>query len=102
MPLWLAGVDVVLPQLTAPPGLTAETLEKLRRERGYFSGNVARMQYPAFRARGLPVGSGAVEGSAKHLVQQRLKRPGARWSVSGGRALLTLRAQRASHNGIAA
>ena len=54
------------------------------------------MDYPAFRAAGLPIGSGAVESSAKHVVQQRLKRTRTGWSVAGSRALLTLRAQRAS------
>jgi len=100
--LWEDGVDPILPQLTAPPGLSAEAAETLRTERGYFTGNAARMQYPAFRAQGLPVGSGAVEGSAKHLIQQRLKRPGARWSQPGGRALIALRARDATRNRAAA
>lgn len=100
--LWEQGVDAILPQLVAPPGLTAEALEKLRTERGYFMSNAARMQYPAFRAQGLPVGSGAVEGSARNVIQQRLKRPGARWSVPGARALLALRATAATINRTAA
>ena len=91
------GVDAILPQLTAPPGLSAEALAKLRTEQGYFRTNQARMQYPRFRDQGLPIGSGAVESSAKHLIQQRLKRAGMRWSAAGGRALIALRAQRASH-----
>jgi hypothetical protein len=60
------------------------------RERGYFSSNQARMQYSRFQAAGLPIGSGAVESSAKHVVHQRLKLPGARWSEPGARALLAL------------
>jgi hypothetical protein len=77
-----------------PP--TAEAQEVLRRERGYFRTNVARMAYPTFVAQGLPIGSGAVESAAKHLVQLRLKRPGARWSPTGAQAILTLRAHLAS------
>ena len=50
----------------------------------------------AHRAAGLPIGSGPVESAGKHLVQLRLKRPGARWSEPGAAALLALRAQRAS------
>ena len=61
------------------------------RERGYFTTNALRMQYPLFRRQGLPVGSGAVEGGAKHLVQQRMKRAGMRWSELGARAILHLR-----------
>jgi Uncharacterised protein family (UPF0236) len=90
------GVAAILPHLTAPAGLAADVLAKLRTESNYFRSNAARMAYPAFRAAGLPIGSGAVEASAKHVVQQRLKRPGARWSEHGGRALLALRAHPAS------
>jgi hypothetical protein len=43
------------------------------------------------RAQHLPIGSGAVEASAKHLVQQRMKRAGSRWSDPGARAILDLR-----------
>jgi hypothetical protein len=57
-----------------PPAL----VELLRRERGYFRTIAARMNYPAFRARGLPIGSGAVEAEAKRLVQQQMKLSGAR------------------------
>jgi hypothetical protein len=63
----------------------------LKRERGYFSTNALRMQYPSFRQQRLPIGSGAVEASAKHLVQQRMKRAGSRWSDLGARTILDLR-----------
>lgn len=75
---------------------TAEAQAVLRRERGYFRTNVTRMDYPIYAAQGLPIGSGAVEAAAKHLVQLRLKRPGARWSPAGAQAILTLCAQLAS------
>jgi hypothetical protein len=45
---------------------------------------------------GLPIGTGPVESAGKHLVQLRLKRPGARWSEPGAHALLALRARAAS------
>ncbi|MHB8575634.1 MAG: ISKra4 family transposase [Dehalococcoidia bacterium] len=96
------GVDVILPQLTAPVGRTAEAMAGLRTEQGYFRGNQARMQYPTFRGQGLPIGSGAVESSAKHVIQQRMKRAGMRWSDPGGRALIALRAQHATEIGVAA
>jgi hypothetical protein len=71
---------------------TPEGRRALRRERGYFRTNAERMDYPAAKAAGLPIGSGAVESLARHLVQLRLKRPGARWSPTGAQAILTLRA----------
>ena len=63
----------------------------LKREHGYFSSNATRMRYPALREQHLPIGSGAVEASAKHLVQHRMKRTGSRWSDLGARAILDLR-----------
>ena len=73
----------------------------LRRERGYFTSNRLRMDYPRFREQGLPIGSGAVEGSAKYVVQQRMKRAGMRWSQVGGQGLLTLRAHLLSGRSVA-
>jgi hypothetical protein len=64
----------------------------LKRERGYFSTNAQRMPYPALRQQDLPIGSGAaVEATAEHLVQQRMKRAGSRWPELGARAILDLR-----------
>jgi len=87
---WLAAL-----RSAEPPDAAAA--EVLRVERGYFTTNTARMDYPAFRARGLPIGSGAVESAAKHVVQVRMKRSGMRWSDAGGEALLALCAYRASN-----
>ena len=60
------------------------------------------MEYPTFRQHGLPIGSGAVESAAKHLVQQRFKRPGARWSQSGAQAVLAVRCGIVSQRTLAA
>lgn len=86
---WLAAL-----RLVEPPDAAAA--EVVRMERGYFTTNAARMAYPTFRARGLPIGSGAVESAAKHVVQVRMKRSGMRWSDAGGQAVLALCAYRAS------
>lgn len=85
------GVEPVCKALAEAKAVKGEQAEILRRERGYFRTNADRMNYPAFRAQGLPIGSGAVEGSAKHLVQQRMKRPGTRWSPGGAQAVLNVR-----------
>lgn len=90
------GVEPVRTALRAARATTADGRQLLRRERAYFRTNAARMDYPAAKAAGLPIGSGAVESLARHLVQLRLKRPGARWSRAGAQAILTLRAHLAS------
>jgi hypothetical protein len=94
--LWHRGAGRLLAHLRRARPADPTAAEALRLERGYFAANAARMDYPAFRARGLPVGSGAVESAAKHVVQQRMKRAGMRWGMVGGQALLALCAHLAS------
>jgi hypothetical protein len=89
--LWTGGATPALEWFDAIQPGTSEAATVFKRERGYFSGNAHRMQYPSFRDQHLPIGSGAVEASAKHLVQQRMKRAGSRWSEHGARAILDLR-----------
>jgi hypothetical protein len=90
--LMTAGVEPVLAALRAKAP-TAEAAAMLRIERGYFTTNAERMDYPSLRLDGLPLGSGAIESAADHLVQRRMKRAGMRWSDAGGDALLVLRAR---------
>lgn len=68
----------------------------VRRERGYFRRQRARMQYASYRRRHLPIGSGVVEAACKTLVAQRMKRSGMSWLQTGGQAILTLRSLRQS------
>jgi hypothetical protein len=49
------------------------------------------MEYHAYKALGLPIGSGVVEAACKTLVGERLKQSGMRWTTRGGQAILTLR-----------
>jgi hypothetical protein len=65
--------------------------KKTRQVLAYFRKNRHRMQYAAFRARGLPIGSGVVEAACKTLVAQRMKNSGMRWSRLGGQAILNPR-----------
>lgn len=89
--LWTSGPKPVLEWFDATQPKTAAATTVLHRERGYFSSNAGRMHYPALRKLHLPIGSGAVEASAKHLVQHRMKRAGSRWTDLGARAILDLR-----------
>ena len=58
---------------------------------GYVGSNVERMDYPAYRAEALDIGSGPVESACKRLVGGRLKGPGMRWTCPGAEAILALR-----------
>jgi hypothetical protein len=99
--LYHQGASALLELLdqTAPPQATAK---EFRTERQYFRANAKRMDYPTFRQQGFPIGSGAVESAAKHLVQQRMKRSGARWSDQGAQAVLNVRCHLLSNRPLAA
>ena len=57
----------------------------------YFLENKTRLNYQWAIAQHLPIGSGTVESAARHIVQQRLKQSGMRWSDPGAQAILNLR-----------
>ena len=57
----------------------------------YYQKNRERMRYKRYRRMGLPIGTGAVEGTCRYLVKDRMERSGMRWTVEGAQAILTLR-----------
>ena len=59
---------------------------------GYFVRHAAHMDYPRYRALGLPIGSGIVEGACKTLVKERLDGGGMWGSEAGAQTVGTLRA----------
>ncbi len=60
-------------------------------EADYFLSNAERMRYPAFRAKGMHIGSGIAEAACKTVVSTRAKRSGMRWTPQGLDAVLALR-----------
>lgn len=61
----------------------------------YLDNNQHHMDYPRYRALGLPVGSGQVEAQCKTLVGARCKQAGMRnWTYQGAEAILRMRAAR--------
>lgn len=49
------------------------------------------MDYAAYKAKGLPIGSGVTEAGCKVVVSQRLKLSGMKWRRQGGQVVLDLR-----------
>lgn len=74
--------------------LSAEAADTVRRNVEYFQTNRHRMAYGRFRRMRLPIGTGAVEGGCKFVVQSRFKKPGARWTEPGLRKMLALKVVR--------
>jgi hypothetical protein len=53
------------------------------------------LQYDKALAEGVPIASGVIEGTCRHLIEDRMNITGARWSLAGAEAVLRLRALRA-------
>lgn len=57
----------------------------------YMEKRIDYMNYQKAIANGLPIGSGEIESSHRHVVQKRLKIAGAWWKVENANAMLNLR-----------
>jgi hypothetical protein len=87
-----AGVAPVLVALRSLRPTDAEAAEEVRKAQQYFTEHAARMDYPRFVARHLPIGSGVVESANKTLITAREKGAGMRWRSPGAQAVASLRA----------
>ena len=66
----------------------------LNRLAGYLDARQDQLDYAAAQQLGLPIGSGAVEGGHRHVIQGRLKLPGAWWKEETVNPMLALRSLR--------
>lgn len=71
----------------------ARPVEKAAR---YLVKHTRLLHYDRALADGLPIATGVIEGACRYLVQDRMGRTGARWSLTGAEAILRLRALRTS------
>jgi hypothetical protein len=86
------GVGPILTALGELAPTDPAAAEEVRKAIGYFTGHAARMDYPTFLARHLPIGSGAVESACKTLIEEREKGAGMRWTKTDAQAVASLRA----------
>ncbi len=56
------------------------------------------LQYDKALAEGVPIATGVIEGTCRHLVEDRMDLTGARWRLTGAEAVLRLRALRSSND----
>jgi hypothetical protein len=89
------GPDGVLAALRGLPaaaaGDPAAALAAQAETLGYLEARLAQLRYPAFRAAGLPIGSGAVESACKLVVEARLKGSGMHWARANVSPMVALR-----------
>ena len=65
--------------------------EAQRKLFGYYDANWSRMYYGKYKRRGYMIGSGPIESAHRHVIQQRMKLSGQRWSVHGAQCMANLR-----------
>lgn len=77
-------------------GLDATAAKPVAKAASYLSNNTRWLHYDRALAEGFPIATGVIEGACRYLVQDRMGRTGARWSLAGAEAILRLRALRTS------
>jgi hypothetical protein len=85
------GVLADLADALEVEGLPDSARETLMTVYAYLDRHRDHIDYEAYKALGLPLGSGMVESACKWLIQQRFKGVGMRWSEEGCNHLLHLR-----------
>ncbi len=87
--------EAVLAALRALPLAAARDAVEASRVQGevlgYLTPRAAQMRYAAFRAQGLPIGSGIVESANKLVVEARMKGAGRRWAEANVTPMVALR-----------
>jgi len=57
----------------------------------YLRTRTSHLDYPSYRRRHLPIGSGVTEACCKTVFTQRMKQSGMSWDIASGQAIVTLR-----------
>lgn len=87
-PLYNGETSEVIARIRDLEKQNPEITEALQREVGYFQKHSHRMQYRTLNEKGYQIGSGVIESACKHVVAERCKQAGMRWSQSGINAIL--------------
>jgi len=90
--MWEGDVTGLLGWLGQLPQANDEARRMVNETAGYYGNNRTRMKYAEYRAKGLRIGSGAIESACKRTVTARLKGAGMMWSRAGAQAMGHLRA----------
>lgn len=77
--------------LLQPKAKQDEQKDTIHKALSYLQKRLDMIDYPYFRQRGYPIGSGSVESAHKQLVQRRFKGAGMRWAPHHVDPLLALR-----------
>lgn len=90
--LLAAGVEALLSELKDTKTVNKQARKAKEAVVRYYESNKGRMHYNEYKAKGYMIGSGPIEAAHRHVVQQRLKLSGQRWSKAGAQQIVNLRA----------
>lgn len=86
------GGQKVLEELeTLSEKCSKKALEKLKETIVYYRNNVERMDYPGYERAWYHITSSPTESACRHVVGDRLKRSGMRWTEDGAQYVTSLR-----------
>lgn len=88
IPLYNAETSQVIARIQDLGKHNPAITDALEREVGYFEKHAHRMQYRELNENGYQIGSGIIESACKHVVAERCKQAGMRWSKPGIDAIL--------------
>ena len=92
----MKGSAVLFEVWQSLPPLTAAAQAAVTKAQGYFTYHADRLDYPRYRAMGLPIGSGIIESACKAVLKQRECGSGMHWQEPHAQAIATLRAMQRS------
>ena len=89
--------SAVIRSMTAPLEPEGQKEAPVRDAHRYLSNRLDQLDYAGARAKKLPIGSGEIESSHGHVIQERLKRAGCWWRETNAEAMLGLRVARSNN-----
>lgn len=62
----------------------------------YMTNRLGQLDYKSAKDKNLPIGSGIIESSHGHVIQERMKKSGAAWDIKNADAMISMRVLRAN------
>lgn len=90
--LWNGDIDKIRKHIETTLRRKRVKKQAIKKLNDYF-GDPAQFQYAAFRAQGLPTGSGAIESAIRRIINLRIKGPGIFWLLPNADRMIFLRSQ---------
>lgn len=84
-------VEEVIKNISARHAFSPPAKQKKTALIEYYTLHKERMKYRTFKTQGLIIGSGPIEAAHRHVIQQRMKLSGQRWTKKGAQQMANLR-----------